>query len=49
MGPPINENKLQFDEKNWKVWKLFENVYHNPKTVRFELTASGNIICSILN
>ena len=27
----INENKLQFEEKNnknWKVWKLLENVHH---------------------
>ena len=31
MWPLIDENKLQFDEKinkNWKVWKMFENIYH---------------------
>ena len=29
MLPLIDENKLQFDEKNknWSVWKIFENVY----------------------
>ena len=33
MGPLIDENKLQFQEKNnknWKVWKKFEHVYHKP-------------------
>ena len=31
MGPLIDENKLQFDEKNnknWKIGKMFQNVYH---------------------
>ena len=31
MGPLIDENKLQLDEKNnknWKAWKILENVYH---------------------
>ena len=31
MWPLIEENKLQFDEKNsknWKNWKMFEKVYH---------------------
>ena len=31
MWPLIDENKLQFDEKNnknWNVWKMFKYVYH---------------------
>ena len=31
MGPLIDENKLQFDEKNnkkWKVWKKLQYGYH---------------------
>ena len=31
MRPLIDENKLQFDKKNnknWNVWKMFENVNH---------------------
>ena len=31
MGPLIDENKLQFNEKNnknWNFWKIIENVYN---------------------
>ena len=31
MWPLIDDNKLEFVEKNnknWKVWKMFENVCH---------------------
>ena len=52
MGHHIDENKLQFDEKINKTEQL-ENYSKmfiiNFKTIRYKLTASGNINHSKLN
>ena len=52
MGPLDDENKLQVDKKNNKKWKIEKSLkmYRivNFKTICSELTASGNIIHSIL-
>ena len=56
MGPLNDENKLQVDENNYKKWKnckilkilkLYKII--NFKNIRYELTALGNFIQSILN
>ena len=42
----IGENKLQFDEKNnknWKVWKNINMIITNFKTIRYKMTASGKL------
>ena len=53
MGLLNDENELQVDENNnkiWKGWKVFENVwYHNFKKIRYKLTASATIIQLIVN
>ena len=52
MGPLIDENRLQFDEKNNKTEKFEKNFnlfIINFKTIQYRLTALGNIIHSILN
>ena len=53
MGALNDEKKLQVDEKNnknWKVWKIFENVIIIKFTfICYKVTASGNIVHSILN
>ena len=52
MGPLIDENNLQFDErnnKNWKAWKNFKMFIINFKIIRYKLTALSNINHSILN
>ena len=51
MTPLIDENKLQFDEKRTKTEKFekYLKLYIiNFKTIRYELTAPGNIIHLIL-
>ena len=29
MGPLIDENKLQFDEKNIKIWKIWQKLKYD--------------------
>ena len=52
MGPLIDENKLQFEEKvnkTEKFEKYLKMYIINLKTIRYKRTASGNIIYSNLN
>ena len=49
MGPLIDENKLQFDERNKKTEKYFKIFIINITTIRYKLTASCDINHSILN
>ena len=53
MGPLKDEKKLQCDEKNNKNKKNLKSLKINNiinfKTIRYKLTALGNIIHSILN
>ena len=51
MGLLIDQNKLQFDEKNNKTEKFEKNfnmIIINFKTIRYILIALGNIIHSML-
>ena len=51
-GPLNDENKLQVDEKNnknWKVRKKLKMYIISSKTIRYKLSALGNIIHSIFN